>query len=217
KNCNELLSRGKTHSGVYSIQRDTSHDMRVYCDMETDGGGWLVIQRRKDGSQDFFLNWDDYAAGFGHLNDEFWIGFSHLLVVRGNNFNRFTAPLEPTPNKINITFYSISNLRDLPFSIVCLRIVKFAILICLAWNSMTYHNVMKFSTRDSDNDAHSTGDCAKSCKGGWWYRKCHHSNLNGLYLQVNGTFKGYNGIHWGGMKSLSYSLEFSEMKMRPLV
>jgi hypothetical protein len=97
------------------------------------------------------------------------------------------------------------------------REIKNQNYISVSGNSMTYHNVMKFSTRDSDNDAHSTGECAKSYKGGWWYNKCHHSNLNGLYLQVNGTFRGYNGIHWGGMKSLSYSLEFSEMKMRPLV
>eukprot|EP00914_Ancora_sagittata_P024991 GHVO01049833.1.p1 GENE.GHVO01049833.1~~GHVO01049833.1.p1 ORF type:complete len:129 (-),score=2.98 GHVO01049833.1:130-516(-) len=44
-NCKELQNRGRKHSGVYAIYTDRSSDARpiqVYCDMETDGGGWLV-------------------------------------------------------------------------------------------------------------------------------------------------------------------------------
>ena len=41
---------------------------------------------------------------------------------------------------------------------------------------------MKFSTRDEDNDRSRT-DCAGKHKGGWWYKHCHTSNLNGLYLK----------------------------------
>ena len=36
-------------------------------DTVTAGGGWLVIQRRIDGSVDFHRYWSEYEEGFGNL------------------------------------------------------------------------------------------------------------------------------------------------------
>ena len=45
-------------------------------------------------------------------------------------------------------------------------------------DDLTYHSGQAFSTYDKDNDAHSS-NCAVAYLGGWWYRSCHASNLNG--------------------------------------
>ena len=53
-----------------------------YCDMTTDGGGWIVIQRnKKDSLVDFNKNWTDYETGFGDLNTEFWYGLETICTL----------------------------------------------------------------------------------------------------------------------------------------
>lgn len=86
KNCGEVLRGGKTTSGVYTIKpTGASEPFEVVCDMETKGGGWTYVLRRFNGSQDFYLNWTDYKNGFGHLDEEFWLGLEHLYELTGNS------------------------------------------------------------------------------------------------------------------------------------
>ncbi|XP_076342831.1 techylectin-5A-like isoform X2 [Tachypleus tridentatus] len=76
------------------------------------------------------------------------------------------------------------------------------------------HNGFSFSTKDKDNDIYETS-CAQTFKGGWWYSKCHSSNLNGLYL--NGEHESFaDGVEWSTWKGQKYSLPDVEMKIRPL-
>jgi len=75
------------------------------------------------------------------------------------------------------------------------------------------HRGRKFSTRDQDNDA-APGSCAVTYKGAWWYNNCHASNLNGRYLRGRHTSDA-DGVNWFHWKGYSYSLRFTEMKIRP--
>ena len=40
-----------------------------------------MFQRRMNGSQNFYLDWDDYENGFGDLNGEFWLGLSKIYIA----------------------------------------------------------------------------------------------------------------------------------------
>ena len=88
--CMARKKSGFSSSGIYSIDPDGNGPMNVSCDMVTDGGGWTVIQRRVDGSTDFYLDWADYKRGFGSLTGNFWLGNDkiHRLTTSGNTVLR---------------------------------------------------------------------------------------------------------------------------------
>ena len=76
----------KRKSEVYTMMNFCGvkcYDAEVYCDTSNGGGGWLVIQRRQDGSVDFNRGWGEYEGGFGKLTGEFWYGLRALHCLTG--------------------------------------------------------------------------------------------------------------------------------------
>ena len=82
-------------------------------------------------------------------------------------------------------------------------------------DSLTLHGGMSFTTKDQDNDNHGDYNCAIKFKGAWWYEKCHHSNLNGLYHRGHHSSDA-DGVNWYHWKGHHYSLKRTEMKIRPV-
>ncbi|CAB4021381.1 Hypothetical predicted protein [Paramuricea clavata] len=88
--CSSLFKSGERKDGVYTINPDDLGSFHVRCDMQTDGGGWTVFQRRQDASVDFYRGWQDYKNSFGDLNGNFWLGLDriHRLTKSGQNILR---------------------------------------------------------------------------------------------------------------------------------
>ena len=67
--CSDLVEQEAiSESGLYTIFV-AGEDVTVWCDMETYGGGWTVLQRRGDFGQDtnyFLKGWEKYKNGFGN-------------------------------------------------------------------------------------------------------------------------------------------------------
>jgi len=137
RNCGEIYKSGERKDGVYTIKPDSRPGFDVFCDQTTDGGGWIVFQKRLDGSVDFFLDWSDYKVGFGDLNGEFWLGLdkinrltsddNSMLRVdledfEGNTayaeYDMFSVMSENDKYKLNLGSYSGDSLR---FSLYFLR------------------------------------------------------------------------------------------------
>lgn len=69
---------GQTQNGVYRINPDGKQEFEVFCDQRTQGGGWVVFQKRFSGLVDFFRHWTSYKVGFGNLTGEFWLGLDKI-------------------------------------------------------------------------------------------------------------------------------------------
>ena len=167
-------------SSPCDVKESFSHSrFRARCDMETDGGGWLVIQRRINGSVDFYRKWNDYVYGFGDLEGEFWYGLEniHCLTTREDVELRIEVGNETTPSIVwTYQLFQVGGAET-----------NYVLTVgegqgTGAPNRMTYHSGAPFTTRDRDND-HPGGNCAQVYGGAWWYKGCIGCNLNGKYTQ----------------------------------
>ena len=77
-------------------------------------------------------------------------------------------------------------------------------------DSFTYHNQSSFSTKDRDNDGHSTLHCAQDRSSAWWHKSCEAANLNGIY----GSTVPDKGINWNNWKGGTVSLTGSRMMIK---
>ncbi|XP_065902168.1 ficolin-1-like [Dysidea avara] len=193
-------------SGVYTIGNFCGvkcSNTRVYCDTTSGGGGWTVIQRRKDGSVDFTKrDWVEYEDGFGNLQGEFWLGLRsmHCLTSQGNwelridyqlangtrsylRYKQFAVGPADDKYRLTITGFDRDGLTD-PFV------------------SSSTLSGMQFSSRDQDNvKLHNHLACPQRL-GGWWYNNCGNARLNydTYSIKLNGEW---------------LSVPFLELKVRP--
>ncbi|XP_053549282.1 tenascin-N-like [Bombina bombina] len=206
--CSQALLGGNKESGVYTIYPggDTGKGLRVYCDQTTDGGGWIVFQRRDSGKVDFYQKWRPYIEGFGDPAHEYWLGLEWLHKITSTpvqyelrvdlragddsayaKYKNFQVGSSKERYRLTVSDYSGT-----------------------AGDALTYHNGWKFTTWDKDNDIALT-NCALSHRGAFWYKNCHLANPNGRYGETNHS----QGINWEPWKGHEFSIPFVEMKIRP--
>ena len=200
------FSRKTKPSGLYVLPnycKDDQLEAEAYCDTSNGGGGWLVVQRRQDGSVDFSRNWREYEDGFGKLTGEFWYGLRvlHCLTGQGGWEMRMDIKLANGTNIfLQYEQFKVASAKD-----------KYKLTVGgfqgTTTDPMAYHNGMNFTTKDSDNDEVSDSNCALlgGLSGGWWYKYC-------AAIQPNVQYKDIHGIY---LNRKWLTLPFIEMKIRP--
>ncbi|XP_069107986.1 microfibril-associated glycoprotein 4-like [Argopecten irradians] len=208
RDCEDVRDAGNTESGVYTIYINRKNAVRVWCDMETDGGGWTVFQTRVNGSTDFYRKWDDYSLGFGNLNHEFWLGNQYLHHLTSSDWYSLRIYVEDFENETrlaNYNVFTVANAED-----------GYRLFVTGytgdAGDGLVISSGNRFSAKDKDLDTWAQ-NCAQKFHGAWWYKDCHKSNLNGKYLS-GPTTTFANGVVWYQFKGHHYSLKSSKMMIR---
>ncbi|NXC65155.1 ANGP4 protein, partial [Aleadryas rufinucha] len=213
QDCAELPSPAGMHLTAHSKPPPAclSLPLQAYCDMETDRGGWTVIQLRANGSLSFQRSWREYKQGFGDAAGEYWLGNEavHLLTSR-------------VPYALRV------ELQDWEGGQVYAHYGKFQLGSERQFYRLSLQNYSgtagqqsglalqgtQFSTRDADND-NCLCKCAQMLSGGWWFDACGLSNLNGIYYPARNNIRKLNGIRWHHFQGPSYSLKGTRMMIRP--
>ena len=196
---------------VYNITNfcgDRTEVAEGYCVGTTAGGGWLVVQRRQDGSVEFNRGWVDYEDGFGSLTGEFWYGLTPLHCL--TNQGQWEMRIDFTFTNGTKSYLSYSSFSVGPAS------SNYQLSIS-GYNGIAPNdpitgshsqNGLPFTTKDNDNDKWDK-NCAKDHTGnvgGWWYNACS-------FIHVNHEIKSDRRIYLSGSWN---SLSFTEMKIRPI-
>ena len=195
-------------SGLYRIHLPNVQAFTAYCDMETDGGGYLVFQRREDGSVDFYRDYAEYVKGFGDQRGEHWLGLELLHRLTSAYKFKLRVDLADWSGETAHASYSTFTIANAADG-YRLSVGGYS---GTAGDAMSGHSGQKFSAWDVDQDVYG-GNCATEFRGAWWYGNCHSSNLNSVYERA--TVSGYaNTVVWDHWKGHHYSLKSTAMKIK---
>ncbi|XP_068151108.1 fibrinogen-like protein 1 [Drosophila tropicalis] len=215
-------------TGIQLLHLPSGKPFLVQCESRITnfGTGWTVLQRRIDGSVNFYRDWNDYRDGFGELSGEFFIGLDKIYRMTTNERYELLIHLQyydtEKSSYIRYNNFSIGNETEnyvLKYlgDVTCDDDLKFEQYNKyeyyhqkLCYNPLQNNIGMKFTTFDQDNDNFYWQNCAKECHGAWWFNSCSvldndFSHLNGLY----GKSKASSNIHFHGV------LRYVEMLIRP--
>ncbi|KAH8321303.1 hypothetical protein KR074_001100 [Drosophila pseudoananassae] len=197
-------------SGIHLLHLPGFLPFLVACEgLTTAGAGWLAIQRRIDGSVNFYRNWDSYSKGFGKLNGEFFIGLEKLYHITKSQPHELYISFRRFNGEWSYAHYDdfLIGSEEEGYELKLLGHYQGN-----ASDALRTHDKMKFSTFDRDNDEFTHMNCAENHHGAWWYDFCSRSNLNGKYFKDE--VDNVQGIYWEPWYSFR-SLKSVQMLIRP--
>ncbi|AWO98013.1 putative fibroleukin [Scophthalmus maximus] len=221
RDCSDYNVLEGRKNGVYRVTPDPRNGtFEVFCDMESFGGGWTVIQQRLNGSVSFNRTWTEYKKGFGNLRGEFWLGNDHLHFLTKTKDMILRIELED--------FEGVREYAKYDQFYVANEFLRYRLSVsgysgtagnAISFNKHFNHDQKFFSTPDRDNDMYPSGNCGAYYSSGWWFDACMSANLNGKYYHKR--YKGVrNGIFWGTWHNMSteyyptnYRQAFKTVKM----
>ncbi|KAH8308396.1 hypothetical protein KR059_012020, partial [Drosophila kikkawai] len=157
-------------NGVTEIRVPEYSDIpfKVTCDQEIDTGGWTVILRRTDGSEDFFREWKDYEKGFGKVDGEYFVGLGPLHALTSSARQELLVFVRDTARE-RYEFYDNFRVGGVANNYTLESVGNYS---GTAVDALEYHVGMQFSTKDRDNDRAIDFNCAEEFEGAWWYNNC---------------------------------------------
>jgi len=144
--------------------------------------GWIIIHQHLGYTFDWNLPWADYKAGFGSIDADFWLGLEKMHLLTSSQPYRLRVELQFKNDLLWLSAeYWSFKIGDELNDKYRLEVSGYSgdagdSLQYEGYGGIWYHNGMKFTTFDQDNDQ-SGNNCAHNRGGGWWYNACYYGCL----------------------------------------
>ncbi|XP_052078437.1 fibrinogen-like protein A [Mytilus californianus] len=208
RDCSELPD--ETNSGVYCIQPEIGSEIAVFCEMNIDDGGWTTIQRRYDGTVDFYRFWDDYKSGFGDIAGEHWLGNDNLHVILRQGSYQVRFDLEDFAGNTSHAIYDTIYVGDESTNYT-LFLMDYSGTAGNAMVDLDPKLNHMFTARDRDNDLSPDLNCGIKKESGWWHTACTSVNINGGYGEM---YNDTSNMYWKTWKP--NALKQTRMMIKPM-
>uniref|UniRef100_A0A667WAX0 Fibrinogen C-terminal domain-containing protein n=1 Tax=Myripristis murdjan TaxID=586833 RepID=A0A667WAX0_9TELE len=173
-------------SGVYTVfPGGPTSPLHAHRDVDTDGGGWTLIQRRMDGTQNFYRPWKHYKEGFGNVANLSYVlsGLENIFLLTVRKKNELRVDMEDWEGGKAYAHYASFSIDP---------------------ESYSYQPHLGSFTG---------GDAGVGLAVGW-YNTCHYSNPNGMYAPTNAIAFENSHVIWQHWKGWNDSHKSIAMKIR---
>ncbi|KAH8300057.1 hypothetical protein KR044_009060, partial [Drosophila immigrans] len=92
-------------SGTRSINVPGYGSFDVLIDDSTVGPGWIVIQQRIDGKEEFFRDFSAYSAGFGSFEGDFFLGLEKIHQLTNSWRYELAIHMEDFIGNVNFALF----------------------------------------------------------------------------------------------------------------
>ncbi len=140
----KLLRLSNIDPSFFPVRGASSNLRFAYCDMLTDGGGWMGILLRKK-SKDIFIrrNYHTYRNGFGKLGRGYWLGLENIHYFT-NQPGGTELLVEMVKDGVKYVAYYDSFLVESSATNYILRVSGFVANKSNVSDSLSANNGMKF-------------------------------------------------------------------------
>ncbi|XP_023032107.2 fibroleukin-like [Drosophila willistoni] len=165
-------------SGIHEVEIPRIVPTSVLCEGDIEGGGWIVIHKRFDGSVDFRRTWSEYRNGFGNKEGEFFIGLDNLHRI--TNSQTYELYVQLGFHNGTFLFASYDHFR-IGNETTKYKLESLGEFRGTAYDAMKINLNQAFSSFDQDNAQLINGYCTE-WYGAWWHNDCGLIHLNGKYF-----------------------------------
>uniref|UniRef100_A0A0K8RM44 Putative ficolin/ixoderin n=1 Tax=Ixodes ricinus TaxID=34613 RepID=A0A0K8RM44_IXORI len=222
--CSQIKMRERSSKGLRYKIYPLGKPVDAICDMESDGGGWTMIQRRSQyevNDNNFEKEFVEYEHGFAtRAGGALWLGLENLHVLTSFPNNQQALRIELTRKGARETTVLLYHKF-----IVGSQAEHYKLTIDeydgpKGYDALSKHNGQKFTIKKSMTEKPDKDRCSDRLSGGWWFKDCNEANLNGRNFkyswQITSQLKTL-GITWhikDNEQSYYYLYDSVEMKIR---